>query len=115
MLWELAPHCTKRISPKRSGACGPGRSCMESDQMLMRRFGSTPSQRFRLKLHAAPGAGFLENSSKLTHGMETSRLQPRSLSLRSFRVPLTEAATLTPSRLNLLKNSRDFAATATLR
>ena len=52
--------------------------------MLMRRFGSTPSHRFKLKLHTAPAGGRLENSWKFTQGIDTSRLQPRSLSVLSF-------------------------------
>src|ERR1019366_88668 len=74
--------------------------------MLMRRFGSTPSHRFKLKLHTAPAAGRLENSWKFTQGMDTSRLHPRSLSVLSLSVPSIEVATFTPSRLNRLKNTR---------
>src|ERR1041385_7822587 len=74
-----AGHGMNTNSPKRAGTCGRGCACKGSDQMLMRRFGSTPSQRLRFAFQIVPGEGRGENSSKLIQGMATSRLQPSSL------------------------------------
>src|SRR3954451_7765805 len=92
-------------SPKRDGTCGQDVVFWGSDQMLMRRFGSTPSHRLTFAFHTAPAAGGRrDSSSKFGHGIATSRLHPLSTSFESFSVPRTAVAIVTPVASKRLKS-----------
>ena len=56
-------HSTNTISPNRDGHVRPRSLFCGSDQMLMRRLGSTPSQRLKLTFHVAPATGGRRDSS----------------------------------------------------
>src|SRR5688572_3882761 len=103
----MRPYWTKTISPNRDGTCGHDWSFCGSDQMLMRRFGSTPSHRLKLTFHTLPATGGRrDSSSKLGQGISASRLQPLSVSVRTFSVPRREVAIFTPvasKRLNSVR------------
>src|SRR5215216_6719792 len=89
-------YSTNTISPNLDGTCGHDSLFCGSDQMLMRRFGATPSQRLKFAFHTVPPTGGRrDSSSKLGHGIIASRLQPESTSVRTFSVPRREVAIVT--------------------
>src|SRR5436190_4687277 len=104
---SMAPYSTNTSSPKRDGTCGHYVVFCGSDQMLIRRFGSVPSQRLTLAFHTVPApGGRRDSSSKFGHGMATSRLHPLSASFGSFSVPRSAVAIVTPVASKRLKRVR---------
>src|SRR5437868_3290014 len=104
---RVRAHSTNLSSPNRDGTCGHASAFCGSDQMLIRRFGWTPSQRLKFAFHTVPATGGRrDSSSKLAHGIAASRLQPLSVSVRSFIVPRTDVAIFTPVASQRLKSVR---------
>src|SRR5215204_5133217 len=92
---------TNTISPNRDGTWGHDSLFCGSDQILIRRFGSTPSQRLKFTFHTAPTTGGRrESSSKFGHGIIASRLHPLSVSVRRLSVPRMDVAIFTPVASN---------------
>ena len=75
-----------------------------SDQMLMRRFGSTPSQRLTFAFHTVPATGGGGTAPRnLPTGIATSRLQPLSMSVRFVQVPRSDGGDLHAGRVEALE------------